>query len=141
MFVVALGGDGAPGSGTVFLVSFLNAANRLASSAENFLVFGPKVTESSIIVRRFVLKVISGMKYHESKGFEVFIKGRKFKVEFKLGELPNHTKMLCFFAGELSNCAHYFSTFANVNKADCNDIKKQLDDERMIESRSHLEKG
>jgi len=29
-------------------------------------------------------------------------------------------------AGELSNAAHYFSTFANVNKADCTDYKKEI---------------
>ena len=36
-------------------------------------------------------------------------------VEFKLCELPNDMKMLCFLAGELSNSAKYFTTFADVN--------------------------
>ena len=42
-----------------------------------------------------------------------------------LGELPNDMKMLCFLGGELSNIAHYFSTFADVNKSNYNDIKKE----------------
>ena len=36
-------------------------------------------------------------------------------VEFKLRELPNYMKMVCFLAGELSNSAKYFTTFADVN--------------------------
>ena len=36
-------------------------------------------------------------------------------VEFKLCELPNDMKMLCFLAGELSNSSKYFTTFADVN--------------------------
>ena len=30
-------------------------------------------------------------------------------------ELPNDMKKLCFLAGELSNAAKYFTTFADVN--------------------------
>ena len=36
--------------------------------------------------------------------------------------------MLCFLAGELSNSAHYFSTFANVNKTNCSSIDKKIGD-------------
>ena len=36
LFVMAFGGDEAPGSGTAFLLSFLNIGKRIASSFENF---------------------------------------------------------------------------------------------------------
>ena len=35
-------------------------------------------------------------------------------------------KMLEFLGGELSNAASYLTTFANVNKKDCNDVKKSF---------------
>ena len=41
-----------------------------------------------------------------------------------MGELRNDMKMLCFLGGELSNNAHYFTTFANVNKHDLHDKTK-----------------
>jgi len=45
MFVMSIGGDEAPASGTAFLLSFLNVASRLASSAENFLTFCQETTQ------------------------------------------------------------------------------------------------
>ena len=48
------------------------------------------------------------------------------KVEFKLSELPNDMKMLAFLGGELSNSSYYFTTFADVNQSDSNDISKQF---------------
>ena len=38
--------------------------------------------------------------------------------------MPNDMKMLAFLAGELSNSAFYFSSFANVNQKDSNDVSK-----------------
>ena len=35
-------------------------------------------------------------------------------------------KMLSFLAGELSNSAAYFTTFANVNQSEANDYKKSF---------------
>lgn len=35
---------------------------------------------------------------------------------------PNDMKYLAFFAGELSNSAKYFSSFANVNEDDIGDV-------------------
>ena len=45
MFVIAIGGDGAPISGTSFLISFLNVGERLMSSDENWLLFGTDENE------------------------------------------------------------------------------------------------
>lgn len=52
----------------------------------------------------------------ESKVFRIQIGSENRAIEFKLNELPNDMKMLCFLAGELSNAASYFTTFANVSK-------------------------
>ena len=120
LFVLAIGGDGAPGSGTTVLVSFLNCGKRVASSSENFLLFGGNVEENSAAVRNFFSKLTNDVKYLESAVFEI----NNIKVEFKLGELPNDMKMLSFLAGELSNSSTYFLTFANVSKQDANDAWK-----------------
>lgn len=40
LFLIAIGGDEAPSTGTTFLISFLNVGKRIASSSENFLIFG-----------------------------------------------------------------------------------------------------
>ena len=66
------------------------------------------------------------IKYLESKVFSLNVNGKEYKIEFKLSELPNDMKMLCFLGGELNNNAHYFSTFANVNASNSNDITKQM---------------
>ena len=47
--------------------------------------------------------------------FTISTESGSVNVEFKLSELPNDMKMLRFLAGELSNAAKYFTTFANVN--------------------------
>ena len=120
LFVLAIGGNGAPGSGTSFLVSFLNVAQRIASSAENFLLFGANVEETSRLIRAFVLKLVADIKCLESQVFKI----ASIKVEFKFDELPNDMKILAFLAGELTNSATYFSTFANVNNKDCTNYKK-----------------
>ena len=130
-FVMALGGDGAPQTGTVFLVSFLNVGNRITNSSENYMTFGGNVPEDSKVSRRYILKTIADVKYLESKVFEIDVgKNDIKKVEFRLGELPNDMKMLYFLAGELNNAANYFSTFANVSKRDCNNYKKCIGNEK-----------
>ena len=119
-FDIAFGGDGAPIVGLSYLISFLNVGRRVASSYENFLVFGADVDEQSPVSRRFVLKFISDIKFLESKVHTINVDGCDMKVEFHLMELPNDMKMLAFLAGELRNASHYFCTFANVNKDDAN---------------------
>ena len=41
------------------------------------------------------------------------------QVTFSFELVPSDMKFLCFLNGELSNSAGYFSSFANVSKADC----------------------
>ena len=50
LFLVTIGGDEAPGSGTAFLISFLNVGKRIASSFENYLIFGGDVKEDGRVV-------------------------------------------------------------------------------------------
>ena len=126
LFVLAIGGDGAPQCGMSILLSFLNVGKRIASSDEQFLLFGADVAENSIYVAKFFHLLIKDIKYLESKVFEIEAANKTFKVEFKLGELPNDMKMMAFLAGELSNSSFYFSTFGNVNQDNSNDFKKSF---------------
>ena len=123
LFALAIGGDGAPAVGMTILVSFLNVGERLPSSKEQFLLFGGNVEENSDTVEKFLSLLVKDLKYLESKVFEVENATKKVKVEFKITELPNDMKMLPFLAGELSNSAAYFTTFANVNQSKANDYK------------------
>ena len=61
--------------------------------------------------------------------FEIATHSGIHKVEFKLAELPNNMKMVAFLAGELSNAATYFCTFANVRRNEANDCKKTFGEE------------
>ena len=125
LFALALGGDGAPGTGMAFLVSFLNVSERIASSKEQFLLFGGDVEENSEEVVAFLSLLNKDLEFLESKVFNISVnKENMMKVEFKVCEIPNDMKMLSFLGGELSNGATYFCTFANVNLKDSNDYKK-----------------
>ena len=73
-------------------------------------------------MRRF----LDDMRNLEREVNTITVNDKNVKVEFKLNELPNDMKMLCFLAGELSNAATYFTTFANVNRKDAMDIKKSF---------------
>ena len=121
LFVLLIGGDGAPGSGA-FLVSFLNCGKRIASSAENYILFGANVDETSDIVKLYLKELVADLYYLESKVFEV----DGVKVEFMVGGLPNDMKMLSFLAGELSNSSTHFLTFANVCQKESNNYKKSF---------------
>ena len=126
LFLIAIGGDEAPLAGTTFLLSFLNVGKRIASSFENFITFGGNVKENGEVVRRYVLKLVSELRYLENEVFEIHINGNVFMVEFKVESVPNDMKMLAFLAGELSNSAYYFTTFGNVNSGDCNEFQKKF---------------
>ena len=124
IFAMAFGGDGAPGSGLSFLLSFLNVGKRIMSSAENYLVFGANVDECSVVARRFVAMAIKDISYLESQVFEIDLGKERILVEFFLGELPNDMKMVAMLGGELPNSAHYFLSFADVNKDNASQINR-----------------
>ena len=54
----------------------------------------------------------------EKKSFTV----NGYTIKFTFCEFPNDLKMLAFLAGELPVSSTYFSTFANVNLGNCNEI-------------------
>lgn len=54
----------------------------------------------------------------ESKVYKDVVDGVNISFTFEL--VPSDMKWIAFFAGELNNAAHYFSTFANVNADDKN---------------------
>ena len=53
LFAVAAGDDGTLGRGMSVLISFINVGERIASSAEQVLLFGAYVDENSDIVTIF----------------------------------------------------------------------------------------
>ena len=57
LFLLSVAGDGAPGVGTVFSVSFLNIGKRVLNNSGTFMIFGDEVKESSLPARRFVKKL------------------------------------------------------------------------------------
>ena len=126
LFCVSIGGDSAPICGMSILVSFLNVGSRIASSDEQFTLFGADVSENSIIVSKFIEKLVVDMKYLEKETFSIDIEGDFVQAEFAFSELPNDMKMLSFLAGELSNSSFYFSTFANATQTDSNDYTKSF---------------
>ena len=50
------------------------------------------------------------------------VQGKEYFIELKVELLPNDMKMLAFLGGELTNAAYFFTTVANVNRDDKNDI-------------------
>ena len=117
-FQVVLGGDGAPfgkdDSSCSWLVSFLNRGKHILSSNENLLIFGSNCSENSLVMKRYVLRLLKDISEVDKKVFH--IDGRDIKFEFS--EFPNDLKMIAFLAGELSVSAKYFSTHGNVSTAD-----------------------
>ena len=93
-FQIALGGDGCPfgknESACSFLVSFMNVGRRVASSYDNFLIFGANCDESSPAVKKYVRSLLPQLSELERTEYEF----EDFKYRFKLEELPNDMKML-----------------------------------------------
>ncbi|XP_068748992.1 uncharacterized protein [Montipora capricornis] len=125
-FHVSLGGDGAPfgkdDTACAWLVSLLNIGRGVLSSNENFLLFGANCKEDCVPVSRFLKKLVSDISEIEKNTYSVDCSGVSVDVKFCFSELPNDMKMLCFLAGELSNSATYFSTFADVSTATMNEL-------------------
>ena len=109
-FLVAFGVDGCPfgknENACSFLVSFLNVSKRVASSSDNFLVFGANVEETSAVVGKYVQQVCKQIIDIQGKVIEI----NGLHVTFRFEELPNDMKMLAMLSGELPNSATYFSS-------------------------------
>ena len=71
------------------------------------------------MVKEYVQLLCQEITNLEGKVFEI----EGLKVTFKFEEVPNDMKMLAMLGGELSNSAKFFSSFANVSKENCSDLK------------------
>ena len=115
-FRVACGADGAPfgkdDEATAWLVSFLNSGTHIGSEKENYLLAGANCSESHVVMQRFAKRLIHSFQSIERETF--FVRG--FSVKFSLELLPSDMKFLASYCGELSNAAHYFSSFGDVNE-------------------------
>ena len=118
LFKVAIGGDGAPfgkwDESVSWLVSFLNVGSRVASPNDNFILFGANCKEDHKVVQIFTKQLLSDIVRIESKTY--LLNNREVTFRFEL--VPSDMKFLAFLNGQLSNAATYFSSFANVSKAD-----------------------
>ena len=105
IFLIAIGGDEAPQSGTSFLVSFLNIGKRVASSSGNFLLFRANVKDNGVVVRRYISFKLSQLKTLENEVYTVNVQGKEYFIQFKVELLPNDMKSLAFLGGESTNAA------------------------------------
>lgn len=125
-FYVSLGGDGAPfgkyDTACSWLVGFLNLGKGILSSNENYLLFGANCGENCVPVQRFIKQLMLEVDEIEKTTFPVSVNGTIVPVKFYFAELPNDMKMLAFLAGELSNSAKFFSSFATVSTDNCNKV-------------------
>ena len=88
--------------------------SRVASPNDNFIFFGANCKEDHKVVQIFTKQLLSDIARIESKIY--LVDNRKVTFSFEL--VPSDMKFLAFLNGELSNAATYFSSFANVSKAD-----------------------
>ena len=89
LFLIAIGGDEAPGSGISFLISYINVGKRVASSFDNHTIFGRNVKENGTVVRRYVLQLLFDLHSLESEVFNANVHGKEQLVEFRVERLPN----------------------------------------------------
>ena len=133
-FYVALGGDGAPfgkyDTACAWLVSILNLGKGVLSSHDNYLLFGANCSESCVTVSKFIQKLVVEVGQIEKEVFPITVKDSVVNVKFCVSELPNDMKMLAYLAGELSNSAKYFSTFADVSLENCKNINGSFGKEK-----------
>lgn len=119
-FRVALGADGAPfgkdDEATSWLLSFLNVGERIASCNENFLLCGANCSESHPSMIKFAKNLISDVAHIEKQIY--VLPASKTKAKFTVELIPSDMKWAATFSGELSNAAHFFSTFGNVSESD-----------------------
>ena len=109
-------------SASAWLVGFRNLGNGILSSNENYLLFGANCSENCLPVQRFIKQLMVEIVEIEKKAFPIYVNETTVDVKFKIAELPNDMKMMAFLAGELSNSAKFFSSFANVSTENCNAI-------------------
>ena len=86
-----------------FLLSFVNVGKRVASSNDNYIIFGSNCEETAPAVRKYCQFLCKEIAQIEGKLFEI----EGVNVSFKFAELPNDMKMLAMLEGQLSSSAKY----------------------------------
>ena len=73
---------------------------------------------AALAITQYVKHLLQEMTVMEDKTYN--LNGKDMK--FRFAEFANDLKMLAFLVGELSVSTRYFSTFANVNTGNCDDV-------------------
>ena len=125
-FQVAIGADGAPfgkhDEATAWLVSFINTGKQVASSHNNFLICGANFSEAHPSMQRYCKQLIHDIAYIESNTFTIVNRD----IKFKFALVPSDMKWIASFAGEITNSAFYFSSFADANQENKSTINGSL---------------
>ena len=106
------------------LISLINVVERITSSAEQFLLFGEDVDGNFNVATIFFEKLVCDLEIVENCVFDVMVKGRKRKVEFKV-----------------SNATTYILTFVNVRYKDCPYSKRISGAEKAMQKKKSLDKS
>lgn len=123
-FLVAIGADGAPfgkdNKATLWLVTFLNLGNRIASCDDRFLLLGANCKEDHPAMIKYATEIRREIVLIESKTYQP--QGHDIAINFKFELVPSDMKWLATFSGELTNSATYPSSFANVKQDDVKNV-------------------
>ncbi|XP_020910826.1 uncharacterized protein LOC110248623 [Exaiptasia diaphana] len=125
-FLVAIGADAAPfgkdETATAYLVSILNVLEGVQSCDHNYLLMGGNCDETHELMYEYTKHVVEEIKEIEAKEYDV----HGIKISFQCRLVPSDQKWMASMCGELNNAATYFSTFANVSKADIKTIDGKI---------------
>ena len=83
LFAIAIGGDGATVTNMSVLVSFLNVKEKIASSAENFILFRDDTWKTSEKVAAFFRKLAYELEVLENNIYKISAMGQKKKLNLK----------------------------------------------------------
>ena len=113
IFQVVLGGDGAPfgkdDTACSWFVSFLNKGKHLLRSNENFLIFVSNSSDNSVIVKRYVAKLMKEISEIENSTFIV----NGAEIKFIFSEFPNDLKMM---TGQKSHRHRMYIQVCSLNR-------------------------
>ena len=114
-FLYALGGDAAPidkaNDLSMIMVSLLNSGKRTGSPTENFVLAAGNSGEQDEVWVQVIREAVQEAETVQGKNYEICGLTCRFTPRL----VPCDMKCLAHFAGELTNAATYFSTFANVD--------------------------
>ena len=89
-------------------------------------MFGANCGESCVAVKLFVKMLLGEIQKVEQTTYPIECKSKIIHEKFVVSEIPNDMKMLAFLAGELTNSAKYFSTFAKCQHRHLSKLQRNL---------------